>query len=252
MNKKQKFNSVLEKMFETKMTIDQNGVNRHIDDMISKAEANVLMNMIKLSKPSVTLEVGLAHGASALVFCQALSETGIKNPIHYAVDPNQLTTYGSAALYAVEKAGYGNIIKLCPGPSHMEIPKLIEKSVILDCAFIDGWHTFDYTLMDFFLIDKMLKPGGFVAFHDGYGRAKQKVVDFILTHRKYELDKELMNFQDDSLKMRIKFFLWRIYKDPMLTFSWFHWKYQTKRTSGLIILKKLENFEPDYSFFKSF
>ncbi|MGB4837360.1 MAG: class I SAM-dependent methyltransferase [Saprospiraceae bacterium] len=245
-------NQTLRSIFQTKSTEDKSGKVRIIDDCISLTEAGIIYKMIKKSKAVNTIEIGLAHGVSALVFCQALSETGIKNPIHYAVDPNQLTTYGSAALYAVEKAGYGNILKLCSGPSHMELPKLIEKSVILDCAFIDGWHTFDYTLMDFFLIDKMLKSGGYVAFHDGYGRAKQKVVDFILTHRKYELDKELMNFQDDSLKMRIKFFLWRIYKDPMLLFSWFHWKYQTKRTSGLIILKKLENFEPDYSFFKSF
>ncbi len=252
MNKNFKFSSVLEKIFETKMTIDRIGVNRNIDDMISRAEANVLMNMIKLSKSSVTLEVGLAHGASALVFCQALSETGIKNSIHYAIDPNQLTTYGSAALCAIEKAGYSDILKLCSGPSHMEIPQLIEKSIILDCAFIDGWHTFDYTLIDFFLIDKILKIGGYIAFHDGYGRAKQKVVNFILSHRKYEIDLDQMNFNDESFIKVMKFFVWRIYKEPMLLFSWFHWKYQTKRTSGLIILKKIEDYEPEYSFYKSF
>jgi hypothetical protein len=134
----------------------------------------------------------------------------------------------------------------------MELPKLISKNISLDCVFIDGWHTFDYTLIDFFLADKMLKPGGYVAFHDCNGRAKQKVIRFILTHRKYKIDEQLMNFKDASLFKTLKFFIWRTLKDPMLLFSKFHWKYQLKHTSGLIVLQKLENFEPEYFFFKNF
>ena len=65
------------------------------------------------------------------------------------------------------------------------LPKLLEKGVVLDLAFIDGWHTFDYTLLDFFYIDKMLRPGGVVLLHDRSWPSKQKVMRFIKTHRKY-------------------------------------------------------------------
>jgi hypothetical protein len=132
------------------------------------------------------------------------------------------------------------------------IPALIKENVKLDCAFIDGWHTFDYTLVDFFLVDKILKPGGYIAFHDVYGRAKQKVINFILTHRKYRIAKELMHFEKEPLVRTLKFFVWRITQDPMLLFSWYHWRFQTGNSSGLIVLQKIEDFEPDYDFFKNF
>lgn len=246
------FNPILASIFKTKTVIDKEGNTRTTDDMISEEEGEVLYRMIKKSNASKTLEVGLAHGVSALIFCQAHSEVNSIENMHYAVDPNQLTFYNEAACVAIENAGYKNIFKLLNGPSHLKIPELIEKKLQLDCVFIDGWHTFDYTLVDFFLTDKLLKPGGYMAFHDTYGRAKQKVINFILTHRKYEIDKELMQFSKEPFGKVLKFFIWRLYKDPMLLFSWFHWRYQLKSTSGLIILRKKEQFEPSYDFFKNF
>jgi predicted O-methyltransferase YrrM len=245
-------NEVLETIFKTKKTKDLSGNIREVNDMISRDEAFALFKMYKASDAKISLEVGLAHGVSALVFCQAHDEYISTEGVHYAVDPNQLTSYNSAAICALEKAGYLKHFKLLNGPSHLEIPELIKQNIKVDCAFIDGWHTFDYTLIDFFLIDKILKPSGYIAFHDTYGRAKQKVINFILTHRKYEIDNTLMNFSTESFYKVLKFFIWRIYKDPMLLFSWFHWQYQLRSSSGLIILKKIEDFEPDYNFFKNF
>jgi len=41
----------------------------------------------------------------------------------------------------------------------------LARGVKIDFAFVDGWHTFDYTLIDFFYIDKILRSGGLVSFH---------------------------------------------------------------------------------------
>lgn len=256
-NDKVIFNRILAEILKTKKTVDLDGNVRVVDDMISLEEASVLFNVFKKANTKKSIEVGLAHGTSALVFCQAHADLGnspgkAEEILHYAIDPNQFSVYRGAAIEAIKRAGYGDFFKLLEGPSHLEFPDLLKTNIKVQCAFIDGWHTFDYTLIDFFLVDKILQPGGYVAFHDGYGRAKQKVVNFILTHRKYEIDKELMNFKDVSFLRVLKFFIWRIYKDPMLLFSWFHWKYQTKRTSGLIILKKVADFEPTHTYFKNF
>ncbi len=56
----------------------------------------------------------------------------------------------------------------------------------LDFAYIDGWHTFDYTLLDFFFIDKMLKPTGIVGFNDCHYPAVERVLGFVKSHRRYE------------------------------------------------------------------
>ena len=59
----------------------------------------------------------------------------------------------------------------------------------LDFAYIDGMHTFDYVLLDFFFIDKMMSPGGVVAFNDCGWRAIHRALGFVRTHRRYfELD----------------------------------------------------------------
>ncbi len=245
-------NQVLEEILASKVTHDLSGNRRMIDDGVSRKEAYSLYRMVKDSKARTTLEVGFAHGVSGLAFCQAINENGEGDCLHYAVDPNQLNHYNSAGICAIERAGYLKYLHLLDGPSHLKLPELIQSGVKLDCAFIDGWHTFDYTLIDFFLIDKILKPGGYIAFHDVYGRAKQKVIKFILTHRKYEIDTKFMLLDGDPWKYTIKFFIWRILKDPMLLFSWYHWRFQLRSSSGLLILKKIDNFEPNYDFFKNF
>ena len=118
-------------------------------------------------------------------------------------------------------------------------------------AFVDGWHTFDYTLIDFFYIDQILKVGGIIAFHDMYGLSKQKVLKYILTHRKYRVMKEYKISEKNKIAV-LKFFIWRIIKSPLLIFSKFHWTFQTKSPYGIIFLEKLSDFEPDYNFYKSF
>lgn len=247
-----RLNSIIENIFLTKQTNDLYDNRLEVNDMIARTEALILYNMVVKAKAKTTIEVGLAHGVSALAFCQAHNDMGNKDAVHFAVDPNQFTSYKGAALAAIRKAGFESILKIMEGPSHLEIPSLVKQDIKVDCAFIDGWHTFDYTLIDFFLIDKMLKPGGYVAFHDVYGSAKQKVINFILTHRKYAIAEDLMQFEREPKSRTLKFFLWRIYKDPRLLFSWYHWKYQLKNSAGLLVLKKIADFEPRYDFFKNF
>ncbi|MEO5999942.1 MAG: class I SAM-dependent methyltransferase, partial [Chitinophagaceae bacterium] len=159
----------LERIYEDRSATDLDGNILKLHSEVSNAEAAVLMKMVEASNAKVTLETGLAFGVSALAICHAARALHGSGFIHYGVDPNQLTEYRGSALASLKKEGLNANFKLLEGPSHLMLPKLIEEGVVLDCAFVDGWHTFDYTLIDFFLIDKMLKPGGFVAFNDMYG-----------------------------------------------------------------------------------
>ena len=52
-------------------------------------------------------------------------------------------------------------------------------------AYIDGWHTFDYCLLDWWYIDKMLDTDGIVGFNDCGFPAVDKVIRFLLSHRQY-------------------------------------------------------------------
>jgi predicted O-methyltransferase YrrM len=210
------------------------------------------MKIVTETKAAVTLETGVAFGASSLAICEAKRNFEATDKIHYGVDPNQSKEYGYSALVSLEKEKLDSQFRLLEGPSHLMLPRLIEDGVRLDFAFVDGWHTFDYTLIDFFLIDKMLKPGGIVAFHDMHSLSKQKVLRYILTHRKYAVLKSAKVKGNESRVKTLKFFLWRLKNRPRLLFSWFHWNYQLFNSSGLVVLKKVEGFEPDYTFYKPF
>ncbi|MBM3331783.1 class I SAM-dependent methyltransferase [candidate division WOR-3 bacterium] len=176
---------------------------------------------------------------------QSTLATNVK---HYGVDPEQNTVHGGAALASLKRAGLDSVFELLEGPSHLMLPKLIEKGVVLDLAFIDGWHTFDYTLLDFFYIDKMLRPGGVVLLHDRSWPSKQKVIQFIRTHRRY---KELPLRAGGS---RLKW-LRRVAAAK--------WHWLRGAPFGVVLsaianrpeiaaFLKLESFEPDHRFYRNF
>ncbi|HET9729781.1 MAG TPA: class I SAM-dependent methyltransferase, partial [Acidimicrobiia bacterium] len=68
---------------------------------------------------------------------------------------------------------------------YVALPDLLRAGTAIEFAYIDGWHTFDYTLLDFFYLDKMLQPGGIVAFNDCHYPAVEKVTSFVVRHRRY-------------------------------------------------------------------
>jgi hypothetical protein len=68
---------------------------------------------------------------------------------------------------------------------YFALPELLRRKLPVDFAYIDGWHTFDYTLLDFFYLDKMLKVGGIVAFNDCSWPAVEKAMRFVTSHRQY-------------------------------------------------------------------
>jgi predicted O-methyltransferase YrrM len=244
--------ATLAEMYTNGIVTDRNNQPMKAHSTISKAEALMLMKLVVDLKAAVTLETGVAFGASSLAICGAKQAFESDHKIHYGVDPNQRTEYADSAIVSLQKEKLDNQFQLLDGPSHLMLPKLIEKGVQLDFAFVDGWHTFDYTMIDFFLIDKMLRPGGMVAFHDMHSLSKQKVLRYILTHRKYEIVKDAKVKGNESRILTLKFFLWRLKNRPRLLTSWYHWNYQLYNSSGLIVLRKKENFEPHFTFYEPF
>ena len=67
------------------------------------------------------------------------------------------------------------------------LPRLLRQKEMIDFAFIDGSHLFDYAFVDFYFLDKLIPVGGIIAVDDLWMPAVRRVVSFALTNLDYEV-----------------------------------------------------------------
>lgn len=138
-----------------------------------------LNRIVREIKPKRSLEIGMALGLSTLFIFDALPD----DAHHTAIDPFQTTWFDDFGPHLVNQAGYADRFRIVREPSYLVLPRLAEANEQFEFVFIDGNHRFDYTLVDFFLVDKILAVGGTVVFHDMWMPSVRKVVSFIRQNR---------------------------------------------------------------------
>ena len=182
-------NQVLAEILRTKRSLSGDGENTiDVHSGVSVEEGELLSRLIGERKPRVSLEVGLAFGISALFICEALKQH-TQNPRHIVIDPAQHAAehWQGAGLANLERAGYRPFVEFIEKPSQIALPELITAGTKIDFAFIDGEHTFDHALMDFFFIDKLMNVGGVVVFDDTGWPSLRKVARFVASNRSYKI-----------------------------------------------------------------
>ena len=194
-------NPILERIIETGMTETPDGPPIPLHSQVATEEGEFLQQVISRTRPQTSLEIGLALGVSALYICEALTEVGASR--HYVIDPHQYgmkedglvgetpeqlqAGWRGIGMFNLQQAGYGDLVELRSQVSHQALPQMEAGGVKLDFAFIDGWHTFDYALLDFFYVDRMLRVGGVVVFDDALYPAVRKVCRYVATNRRYSV-----------------------------------------------------------------
>lgn len=151
---------------------------------ISLKEASFLRDFILENRPSLALEIGVGKGASALILTEALAEVGGRL---YGIDPDQIEGHGSAALNLLRDHGLESHFELLPFPCHLGAPQLLSRDLRFDFVFIDGMHTFEFKIVDWFFADKLCRVGGHIAFHDLTFPSTKKVLKAALLSGRYRL-----------------------------------------------------------------
>lgn len=156
-----------------------------LKDAIDAETGHLLQKLIEEKRPAVTLEVGLAYGVSALFICEALTKVGAKK--HIAIDAFQGTLWSGIGIHHLRQAGFGNLVELREQLSEYALPQLVQEGLKVDFAFIDGTHSIDQKIIDFFYVDRLLNVGGVVAFDDCNWSSIHQVCRFIATNRPYRV-----------------------------------------------------------------
>ncbi len=179
-----KTNSVLQEILTSRTVRDGDGNEYPLTDHISHQEGMALRQIIREHDLSPSIEVGLAYGISALYICDALSQTAA--PRHVCIDPHQTEQWHDIGTQNLDRAGYAPFTEVIQQPSEIALPELLANDAAFEFGLIDGWHTFDHTLVDFFYINRLLNVGGFVAIDDLHMPGVNKAVRYILNYPAYE------------------------------------------------------------------
>lgn len=233
---------ILERLVRDRETFDTNGNRLEVTGTISLSEAKYIRDLIIENDFRTCLETGVAYGASTVAICSALSVIeerggGVR---HHGVDPCQFKVYGGAAVAALQECGLDHIFQLHEGPGHLMLPKLIEGGVEVDFAFVDGMHTFDYTMIDLFFCDKLLRPGGIMCVHDMNLSSKKKALSYLMKYRQYvrleSVKKPFSERAGSAVKEALKF-------APRQSLSCL------TTIEPMLTLKKVSAFEPGWDFY---
>jgi predicted O-methyltransferase YrrM len=155
-----------------------------IHSSIDHLTAITLNNLVKNNKYSNVLEIGMAFGTSSLAIIAALPKSGLL----YSIDPYQTDTkhWDSVGLIRLNESNATHKHRLIQEKSFIALPELIKKGNLFDLVYIDGWHTFDGTLIDLFYSDKLLKPNGVIGVNDTNFASVNKALKWFISHRDYQ------------------------------------------------------------------
>ena len=180
--------AILQEIFLTGRVQAPNGTYLDVTANISQDNSVALENFVLRNRPQLAVEIGMAYGVSTLSILAGLHQN--KKGKLISIDPYiNWPTGRLVALNQIEKSGVSSLHDHIHECSYSALPKLLHQGIQPDLIYIDGNHNFDYVFTDFFFADKILAPGGVVAFNDAGWRSVHKVIRFMARYRKYhEID----------------------------------------------------------------
>ncbi|MDZ4770957.1 MAG: glycosyltransferase [Chloroflexota bacterium] len=174
----------LRAIFDTGIVTAASGEAVTLRAHVDESSCYVLQYLLRMYRPTRIVEVGFAYGISALAMLSMVAQ--VDHLVYHIIDPHQTSFWQAIGIENVRRAGYDGKYNLHLLPSEIVLPWLLTNQQRLDFAFIDGNHTFDHVLVDFFYVNKMLDIGGVVVFDDVQMESQARLMKHIATYPAYE------------------------------------------------------------------
>jgi predicted O-methyltransferase YrrM len=178
-------NEAIEKIYEAGIVVGRSGQVHTLHSAVDREEGELLSSIIR-NDPTIrnTLEVGCAYGLSSLYICTATRNR--PGASHTIIDPFQNTQWDGVGIKQLGEAGI-DFFGLIESKSEFALPQLLQSNEgQYDLVFIDGWHTFDHTLLDCFYATRLLRVGGVLAIDDVSFPSIRRVANFLTNYPCYK------------------------------------------------------------------
>jgi predicted O-methyltransferase YrrM len=178
-------NPIIDEIYETKTVRDSLGNEYPLLAEVDSAEGDFLYRLISSDRSvTKTLEVGCAYGLSSLHICEALRDRpGVS---HVIIDPKQTSVWHDIGVSHLKRAQI-DFFRFIYEPSELAMPDLLRNQPeSFDLIFIDGWHTFDHTMLDLFYANRLIRIGGYIVIDDCTWQAVSAAVSYFLNYPAYE------------------------------------------------------------------
>jgi len=188
---------LLEEIFSTGLTQLPDRSPTKVTSAISRDAVEMIDRTIALCGASSAVEVGMAFGISTLSIAYNVTRL-------VSIDPHQSDGWHGAGMHLIRRAGLEHVVELIQALSQQALPRLVDAGERFGFALIDGWHTFDHTLVDFFYVDARLESGGIVVIDDVGYPAIDRVIRFILANRDYDTVDAVCYGETVSASLRVR------------------------------------------------
>jgi hypothetical protein len=144
-------------------------------DGLMPTEVDVLKELVHLSAAGDALEIGMARASSSVAILSALPANGRLT----SIDPFQLRENDGYGGRVVEQTGFAARHTLLAEYDYVALPRLLDEGRRFQFVFIDGYHAFDYAMLDFFYANLLVPANGIIAFHDSGWPSIYRVCEFV-------------------------------------------------------------------------
>lgn len=178
-------NRLVDEIYRTKVVRDSAGQEYRLEGQIDPTEGEFINKLISADESVIkTLEIGCAYGLSSLHICEALRER--PGAWHIIVDPFEMTDWHGVGIANLKRAGV-DFFELISEPSEFALPELLRKQpASMDLVFIDGWHTFDHTVLELFYANRLLRVGGYIVLDDANWPSVSAALSYFQNYPAYE------------------------------------------------------------------
>src|SRR5262249_9170123 len=112
------------------------------------------------------------------------------NALHVVIDPFEKIHYHGIGLRLVDRIRFEGKFKWLQEFSVHALSDLIRQHEKFDFIFIDGNHRFDDVIVDFYLCDTLMRPGGLIILDDMWMPSIQSAASFVIKNRSYKIERQ--------------------------------------------------------------